>query len=101
MYLLDKFSLLILLLASSAEAYRTVPMSPTQTNPPPLCVNCKHFIPYDLFCGSHRAEYGNCRLFYNVDVVTGEKSYEFASIARSTKTMCGTNATYFENRYKK
>jgi len=95
MYLLDKFSFLILLLASSADAYLPVPM-----NPPPMCIKCKHFIPYDLFCRSHLTEYGNCRLFYNFNVVTGQKSYKFASIARSTKTMCGTNATYFEDKNK-
>jgi len=98
-YLWHKFSFLMLLWMSSGNAYMSS-MKPTDTNPPPLCINCKHFIPYNVFYRSHMAKYGNCRLFYNVDVVTGEKSYEFASIARSTKTMCGTNATYFEDRNK-
>lgn len=99
MYLLDKFSFMVLLvMASAAGAYNTVPMNPTHTTPPPLCIHCKHFIPQDRFCRSHRAEYGHCRQFYDYHMVTGEKRYEFATIARSSKSLCGTNATYFEER---
>lgn len=100
MYLLDKFSfILLLLMASTTDAYHMVAITPTSsTKPPPLCLQCKHFIPQDLFCRSNRAEYGHCRQFYNYHLVTGEKRYEFATIARSSKSMCGTNATYFEER---
>ena len=100
MYLLDKFSLMILLMASSiAHAYHTIPITPTSsTKPPLLCIQCKHFISQDFFCRSNRAEYGRCRKFYDIHLVTGKKNYEFATIARNSKTMCGTNATYFEER---
>lgn len=98
MYLLDKFSFLVLVMVFS-DAYHTVPVTPiSSAKPPPLCIQCKHFIPQDLFCRSKRAEYGHCRKFYEIHLVTGEKNYEFATIARSSKTMCGTNATYFEER---
>ena len=99
MYLLEKFSFMILLvMASATDAYNTVPMSPTNIKPPPSCINCKNFIPQDLFFRTNRAEYGHCRQFYDFHLVTGEKRYEFASIARNSKSMCGTNATYFEER---
>lgn len=84
------------MLWTSTRAYNTVLMSPTHTDAPPLCIHCKHFIPEDIFCRSHRAEYGHCRQFFNIHLVTGKKKYELACIARSSKDMCGTNGTYFE-----
>ena len=90
--------MILLVMASATDAYKTVQMSPTNIKPPPSCINCKHFIPEDLFFRTNRAEYGYCRQFYDFHLVTGEKRYEFASIARNSKSMCGINATYFEKR---
>lgn len=95
MYLFDKFYIMFLFITTSF-AYKTVPMTAT-TKPPPLCVDCKHFLPPDIF-QSNRADYGHCRQFYDINLVTGEKKYDFASIARSCETMCGVNATYFESK---
>ena len=51
------------------------PVPPKQQN---FCKDCKYFVPplkYDL-------KYGNCRKFGTLDLVTGEKTYLFASTAR-------------------
>jgi hypothetical protein len=80
MYLLDRFSLMMVLLFMAASS-ATKP-------PPPLSTHRKHFIPQDVFfCRSYRAEYRQWRRFYDFHLVVGRKSYEFASIA-----------TYFEKK---
>lgn len=87
----------MMLLLISASAYKTLPMN-AKTKPPPLCIDCKHFLNSDPFFKANRAEYGHCRQFYNINLVTGEKTYDFASIARSYENMCGVNASHFEDK---
>lgn len=86
------------MMISSTMAYNTIPMNPHSQSSPPLCINCKYFIPQDPFCRTNKAEYGHCRQFYNFHLVTGERKYEFASIARGSRSMCGVNGTYYKER---
>jgi hypothetical protein len=66
----------------------------------PACLTCTHFIPFvskydydegkDMF--SHRL--GNCRLFGEKDLVSGETKYEYANLARVDKRMCGIEGKF-------
>ena len=58
---------------------------------PKLCKDCKHYI------GDNR----ECRIFNDVDVVTGKVTYDYAKLVRGDEKKCGESATYFEeNRFK-
>ena len=48
-----------------------------QTTDPVLCRNCVHFRSQ-----IGRLEFGKCHHSYEIDLVTGEKTYLYASIAR-------------------
>jgi hypothetical protein len=66
-----------------------------------LCKDCKHFLPtfigdkYDV--GDY---FGKCNLYGKINLVTGEIDNEYASNVRIFDTMCGINATHFENKNK-
>lgn len=69
-------------------------VSPTQPHPDriKLCANCKH-------AGVRMTPKKNeikCKLYYTVDLVTGEKLYENAHPIRQDAEKCGPHATYFE-----
>ena len=56
-----------------------------------ICRDCKFFIANNQKCGH----------FPNVDLVTGKKSYNYASILRNNNDDCGTEGKYFKkNHYK-
>ena len=61
-------------------------------NPPTrICNNCIHYIANDK----------KCQLFSDTNIVTGEKTYDYASSVRNNETQCGYEAkTYSENHYK-
>lgn len=68
----------------------------TPIHPPPdrikLCTNCKH-------AGIRMTPQKNeikCRLYYTLDLVTGDKAYENAHAIRQDTQKCGPQATYFE-----
>jgi hypothetical protein len=57
----------------------------------PICKNCKHFIGDTM----------ECKKFSDVNLVTGEISYQSARWARSDEKKCGESAIHFEeNNYK-
>ena len=71
----------------------------------PICTNCVHFLehknyyPYDSPPDSK--EYGQCKLFGQIDLITGVIEYDYAKFCRSDATKCGKNATKFEEIPKK
>ena len=57
----------------------------------PLCRDCKFFIPNDRKCGK----------FYDVNLVTGHKTYENAFNSRYDEKKCGEEGKLFEpNNFK-
>ena len=57
----------------------------------PKCINCKFFIPNK----------NECSKFGNVNIITGDFTYEAATIVRNDKNKCGKNAIYFKkNNFK-
>ena len=62
-----------------------------QTTDPVLCKNCVHFRSQ-----IGRLEFGKCHHYYEIDLVTGEKAYMYASIAR--QHLCG--GEHFRQRKK-
>jgi len=51
-----------------------------------LCTNCKHFI----------ADKQECTKFENINLVTGEKTYDSARFARKYSELCGEKGLLFE-----
>ena len=49
-----------------------------------ICKDCKYFI----------ANEKKCKYFNDIDLVTGDKTYKYASIMRNNE--CGKDAKYFE-----
>lgn len=57
----------------------------------PICSNCKFFIPNK----------NECRKFSDVNIITGESTYETASSVRNDEDKCGEYAILFEkNNFK-
>jgi hypothetical protein len=77
-----------------------------------LCKNCIHYKPGDLdyilsvelkkspLYQKYVSEYGTCRRFGELNLVSGEIKLEYASIARLRDTMCGYNAHFYEEKEK-
>lgn len=65
-----------------------------------LCIQCKHFMkdwsPYgeDL----DHANYGKCKLFGELNLITGDNKYEYAKFVRNNQSQCGISGTLFEKR---
>ena len=51
-----------------------------------ICANCKFFIPYK----------NQCKIFGNVDIITGVENYERATVVRKNEEQCGEDAIFFE-----
>ena len=64
----------------------------------PACVNCVHFIPHKNPCDAiPDSFYGKCRKFFDVDLVTGNVSHEYARVCRISK--CGVDGKEFVKKY--
>ena len=66
-----------------------------------ICINCKYFIkhwpdypdePQD------NSNYGKCKLFGNLDLITGETTYDYATLVRADSTQCGKSGKLFESK---
>ena len=69
----------------------SLPYSLSYSLSPKFCKDCKFYI----------ANNGDCSLFSDEDLVTGVKTYEYASTVRLNDKKCGKEAVYFqENKYK-
>jgi len=56
-----------------------------------ICKNCKYY----------KADTKQCRFFYETDLVTGKKTYEYASLMRKQDDKCSINANFFKiNNFK-
>ena len=62
-----------------------VPFYPWTTDIPPICKNCNHV---DM-------ETMRCKLFGNVDVVTGERMYWTTNMVRQNSSLCGEQGRFF------
>ena len=58
----------------------------TMITPKKLCKDCKFFIANEKLCMK----------FYDIDLVTGKKDYDYASSVRHDNNKCGEDAKYFE-----
>jgi len=56
-----------------------------------ICKDCKYFM----------ADVEKCAAFSTTDLVTGEKTYKYASTMRDDKTSCGTDGIHFEQNHFK
>lgn len=57
----------------------------------PLCKNCKYYIPFLQKCAN----------FGKVDIVTGKKTFEYASLVRNDDKKCSNDGIYFvKNKLK-
>jgi len=87
MKIINHFSRLIPLSLLSRSLSTIPPTLSTQK----YCKDCKFFI----------ANSRECAFFSDANLVTGKKSYDYASTIRNDKNKCGKNAIFFqENRYK-
>jgi len=64
----------------------------------PLCRKCAHFLKDETFREDSvaRVRYGYCALYGSLDVVSGERSYEYAMLVRGDDDKCGISAKYYE-----
>lgn len=63
---------------------------PTDQNKLPICGGCQHLmVDFKQF---------RCRLYGNVNVVTGEISYGACTNVRSNSTLCGPDGKFFVKR---
>jgi len=87
MKIIPSFSRVISLSLLSRSLSTVPPSLSTQK----YCKDCKFFI-------TNRRE---CALFSEADLVTGIKSYQYASTIRNNDNKCGKDAIFFEeNQYK-
>jgi len=56
-----------------------------------ICADCKFFI----------AGKDKCRIFGNVNIITGKYNYEAANLVRNDKNKCGNEAIFFKKNYFK
>jgi hypothetical protein len=73
-----------------------------EVKPIKSCVNCKHFIPNphnNVFIKNEDiTTYGKCKLFYELDILTGLKKLEFAAQCRNDNNKCGEEAEYYDKK---
>lgn len=66
-----------------------------------ICIDCKYFIkhlPNYPNQESNNSDYGKCKLFGNLDLITGEATYNYAKSIRNDSSKCGTTGTLFERK---
>lgn len=68
-----------------------------------LCVNCTHFIrhPESQFSNSQSKvenTLSRCKLFGEMNIISGELEYDYAIIVRTSDNKCGNSGKYFENK---
>lgn len=68
----------------------------------PLCKDCVHFIKNDAFSedSAGRVNFGYCAVYGSVNVVSGERFYEYASLVRDNDNKCGIAAKHYEEAGK-
>ena len=68
----------------------------------PVCSNCVHFTLHDAHFPNTilNHEYGKCKVFGTMDIVTGNIIYDYASLCRKSESKCGMKGTYHEEKVK-
>jgi len=65
-----------------------------------LCINCKYFIkhwaPYDE--ENDHTNYGKCKIFGEMNLITGDTTYDYAKLVRNDESQCGLSGKLFEKR---
>lgn len=88
MKILNLYAFIYTLIQSTNAMQNT--MQHAMENTKKLCKDCKYFIPNI-----------ECAKFGQINLVTGEKSYEFAKFVRDDPKKCGEDGISFEkNNYK-
>lgn len=69
----------------------------------PLCINCKHFIPYKQSSNNNNnnemsRSLSTCRIFSITHIISGRIIYSFADSCRLEKHMCGERGRYYEKK---
>jgi len=93
----------LLLLITPIYCFKAViPVRPENNYNYKFCVNCKHFIPNphnNVFIKNEDiTTYGKCKLFYELDILTGLKKLEFAAQCRNDNNKCGEEAEYYDKK---
>lgn len=63
-----------------------------------LCVNCKYFIrhwPDYPDEPINHSDYGKCKLFGEMSLITGKIEYDYAKIVRNNPSQCGITGNLF------
>ncbi len=75
----------------------------------PACIDCKHFIRYNLTTSDSNTEIiyddnddelGKCQLFGHKNIITGKITYKYATTCRITNSICGPRGIYFSEKIK-
>ena len=70
----------------------------------PICSNCLHFVehtnnyPYDPI--PRNEQYGKCKKFGELNMITGDIEYDLASNCRLNDSKCGKFASEFTEKIK-
>lgn len=62
----------------------------------PACANCAHFINDTI-----SITYARCKMFGEMDLVSGKITYEFADFSRSSHKLCGITGKLFQKKVVK
>jgi hypothetical protein len=63
-----------------------------------LCVSCKYFIGhYPDYPDEqiNHSNYGKCKLFGEINLITGKIQYDYAKFVRSEESQCGESGKLF------
>ena len=68
----------------------------------PACKNCIHFIPhstnYPYEDIPNDEQYGRCKKFGDMNLVSGSIGYDYALICRKYEIKCGKNGKFYEEK---
>jgi len=61
-----------------------------------FCINCKWYIPGEFTSDIKKIEYSKCRATEKYNLVSGEPSYMYCSVARESIAHCGQEGKLYE-----
>ena len=67
----------------------------------PACFNCAHFIKYQDSNLNNDQEYGLCKKFGKMNLVSGQVKHDYASHCRDDDKKCGEKGDLYEEAPKK
>ena len=66
----------------------------------PACFNCVHFIKYQDSNPSNDEEFGLCKKFGKMNLVSGKIKHDYASHCRDNDKQCGEKGALYEEAPK-